>query len=238
MLRSGERTHRSAPHLLSRRAQCSGHCLADLDMDSFFSLWDGGFHSVPVQRLRSHILFLFVFTPLCSRWLDGTLSRALLSDFGSPGQVDRVSSGIPGAAQPWSSFTSFSRVTPLSLVLPHSASQSSPVSSSSLSQSSVLTPQSSLVPSSSLRQPSLSLDTGSSHRQYVHRPRCPSRGAASRRFSPGPLKRPLVRMRPRGYTPHGYSGALGEWCERRFGAHQVFFNVPVVSIVRYNPREG
>ena len=25
---------------------------------------------------------------------------------------------------------------------------------------------------------------------------------------------------------------LGEWCERRFGAHQVFFDVPVVSVVR------
>ena len=45
------------------------------------------------------------------------------------------------------------------------------VFSCSLLQSSVLSSQSSLVPSSSLWQPSLSLDTGSSHRQYVHRSR-------------------------------------------------------------------
>ena len=96
-----------------------------------------------------------------------------------------------------------------SLVLSPLASQSSPVSSRSLLQSSMITSQSLLVPSSSLWQPSLSLDTGSSHRQYVHMSRFASRGAASWRFSSGPLKTPLVRMRPRGYVPHGYAGADG-----------------------------
>ena len=153
-------------------------CLADFDMDSFFSLRDGG--SIPSQYRITHSHSLRVLTPGQHSILIGWTAhcRGLCFLWHS-----RCFAGVVVFFH----FTS-SRATPLSLVLSPHASQSPPVSSSSLLQSSLHTWQSSRVPSSSLLQPSLSLVTGFSHRQYVHRSRSPSRGAASRRFSLGPLE--------------------------------------------------
>ena len=63
MLRSGERTRRSTSSLPPSKSLGTVFwtvCLADLDMDSFFSLWDGV--SVPSQYSDHTFSFLFVFS--------------------------------------------------------------------------------------------------------------------------------------------------------------------------------
>ena len=230
-----ERTQRSTFRLLSskRRAQCSGKFVwpTSVRIDSFFSLWDGG--SIPSQDngdFNHTCLILLVIslqgsTCILSGW-NGSLSRALLRDFGSPGQVDRVflckflvsllpwwSSSSPASrhwawcclrpcrsprrypgarpAQPLVSVSQFLTGTlefsPTALSMP--TSESSPVSSRSLLQS------------------SLPLDTGSSARQPWSQVTLPFFSLRLHRDSHLVLRKlPLVRMRPRGYTPHGYSG--------------------------------
>ena len=201
-------------------------CLADLDSFSGSSLRDGG-GSIPSQQ-QSWVSSGFTFSfsssshsraSLFSHWMAGSLSRAVLSDFGSPGQVDRVfSSLLASSSSPWwSCFSSSPRVTPLSLCLSpsslsttascsHLQSSSLPASSRSPLQ---LSSQSRLQLSSQLQsQPSLPGYTISSARGYA-RSRSPFRSLKSIARPPGTTKTPLVRMRPRGYTPHGYHGVGG-----------------------------
>ena len=131
-------------HFLSSSSQSPGtvfwkDCLADLDMDSF--CWG----SIPSQYRTNGFIHAFSFSScshlraaLCVHWSNGTLSRALLRDFGSPGQVERFFSGSPGSSEPWwSCFLSSPRVTPLGLVLSPPSLPSLTVSSSLLSPSSM-----------------------------------------------------------------------------------------------------
>ena len=127
---------------------------------------------------------------LYSHWMVGSLSRASLRDFGSPGQVDR-------AFDVGSFFASSPRVTPLSLFL--SSSQSLPASSCSLLQ----------VSSRSRLQSTLPQYAVPTFRQSGTRSRSPFLSLKSVARAPGLSKTPLVRMRPRGYTPHGYGGVDG-----------------------------
>ena len=117
-------------------------CLADLDSCSGSSVGNGS--SIPSQQ-QSWVSSGFTFSfsssshsreSLYSHWMVGSLSRAVLSDFGSPGQVDRVFDVVVASSQPtssstpwWSCFTSSPRVTPLGLLL--SPSMLPPTSSSS-----------------------------------------------------------------------------------------------------------
>ena len=152
----------SSPLLQSRQTQNSGKFIWPR------SAWTVSFPlgMVVLSRLRTaasitHSHSLRVLSLLGStfvHWSNGTLSRALLSDFGSRGQVECFFSGPPGSSQPWwSSSSSLPRFTPLGLVLSPPTSQSGPVSSRSLLQSSV------------------SLGTGSSARQHGHTSRSSSR---------------------------------------------------------------
>ena len=174
-------------------------CLADLEMQAPRSLREGDqvIVSVPPSWAFSfangqHSLWSFF-----SHWAMGTLSRELLRQYSDDaGQVSQyLSSQVPFDTLPTkrSNFSSVCRVSPVGLVL--SSSSCSPLPSSS----------SLPVPSTSL------LCTSTSHGARDRRSRSPFRSLQSMARASRSSKRPLVRMRPRGYTPHGHIGVDGGW---------------------------
>ena len=119
VLRSGERTHRSTSSLPlpNRLAQYSGQFVWPTSTLIVSSPLGMG------VLIRLKATASITPSALYSHWLDGSLSRALLGDFRSPGHVDRVFSHSSGSSSPWwFSFTSSPRVTPMSLVLSPPAS--------------------------------------------------------------------------------------------------------------------
>ena len=121
--------------------------------------------------------------------MEATLSRSMLSDFGSSGQVDSLFS-VSSLSQLawWSCFSTPPRVSSVGV----------PLSSTS----------SSLLQVSSRSLPGIS----SSARRRDRRSRTPARSAAPTIFTLGSLKSLLVRMRPWDFAPHGYAGADGGSC--------------------------
>ena len=189
MLRSGRRTHRrtSSPLLPSRRAQNSGNFVGPV------STWTVSFPSgmgvLSRLRTRASIIHCSTLCSLVEWYIVAGLAQRLWEPW------------TGGTLLFWLSWFSAAVVVVLLFSSSRHATGLSSPTSQSLSAS-----------SRSFLQLSMSLDTGSSARQHGHRSRSPSRVAASLRFSPGLLKASLVRMRPRGHTPHGYSGFDGGSC--------------------------
>ena len=197
-------------------------CVADLDMDSFCSLTDGG--SIPSQcrkqRPHSHILILFVFS------LQGSSLFSLVGLYYVAGFAQRLREPwtgrscflwLPCVAQPWwSSFTSSLRVTgifalPLAVLHAYIAVFAGNLSSSAAVFVSGYGPFASTV-----RQVTLPFSL------------CSFMDILTWFFemSPGPHEAEGL------WLFRSSCWFLVGWCERRSGAHQGFFNVPAVSVVR------
>ena len=171
-------------------------CLTDILGGSLLSLRDG---EASQQAALSSVSGLFSFgscvhsrTPLYNAWLHGSLTRTLLADVASSGQVTAyLENSVPSDSQftKRSNFSTTCSITAVGFAL-----------------SSPLFPRSSSLSGSSTAPP---LSSSASHRARDRRSRSPSLLPRSIARTPCRMKTPLVQSGPRGWTPNGSPGADG-----------------------------
>ena len=171
-------------------------CLADILGGSLLPLRDG---EVSQQAALSSVFGLFSFgscvhsrTQLYNAWLHGSLSRTLLADVASSGQITAyLENSVPTNSlytkRP--NFSTACSITAVGLTL----------------CSSTFSPSASLL-GSPMAPPSA---TSASHRARDRRSRSPLHLPRSIARTPSRMKSPLVQSGPRGWTPNGSPAADG-----------------------------